>query len=353
MIKERYVAALAVIAVLAACGGGGGGGSSSLPSSGGPGGSVVATATPAVSVTASPSGSLVASVSITLPKGTFASSVRRGQAIGTGTQSIVFTLLQQNGAAATGTPQPFGLTASSPGCTLSAQTGNLGCVLPVNAPIGSDVFLAQTYTNSNGTGSLTGSGALALTVGINATNTATIVLNAQVAAVYVVAGGPVLGSAPSPAPTTIASMPVFVVAVDSAGNTILNPSAYSSPIYLQLSFYSGYTPDVTLKATYAANDPSPCIPGGTATASTWFANVPICSPSDAVSALLSPTGGANPSFYAYVYGYTSTAGLAPTPAPSTLPSSLPSQPPSNSFAAINVTYPTPAGSVGTLPIVGQ
>jgi hypothetical protein len=376
MIKERSLIGLAIIAVLAACGGGGGGGSS-VPSSTlpGGGGSVAATPTPGVAVSPSsvPAGDAVASVSITMAKGTYAASSRRTQAIGTGTQSIVFTLLQQNGTTITGTPQVFGLTMSSTYCTVNATTLNLSCVLPVDAPIGQDVFLAQTYDAANGTGNLTGSGAVALSVGQNTSNTASIVLNAQVAAVYVYAGITYLGGIPeaiarhagteasrrplvlpSTAPT---STPIFIVAVDSSGNTILNPSVYNAPIYLQLAFspYGSYTADVTLTATYASGDQSPCT-GGTATVSSWYASLPICSPSDTVTASLSPNGGADPSNYAFVFGWTSPSYLVPTPAPAQSPQPLPTFPSTNSYAYLYVTYPTPSpvpSNTGSLTVVGS
>jgi hypothetical protein len=384
MIKERNLIALAVIAVLAACGGGGGGGgTTALPSGTN---SVGATPTPAATSTpVLPAGYAVDAVSITMAKGTFAAASSRGAlAIGAGTESIVFTLLQQNGVAQTGSPQDFGLTASSAGCTTNPNTGALTCVLPVDAPVGQDVFLAQTYSNANGTGSLTGSGAVALSVGINSSNTASIVLNAQVAAVYVVSGSFYLGAYGQLSaiargtgaqavirragtqsalrhPDTqvnypdVTSTQVFVVAVDSSGNTILNPSTYSSPVYLQIAYdtldgYLPYTADVTLTATYAANDPSPCLPGGTATASGWYQSFALCSPSDTVTASLTPNVLSSPSSDAYVFGQTSATALIPTPAPNTTPEPVPSYPATNSFADIYVVYPTPAGN---LQVIGQ
>jgi hypothetical protein len=385
MIKERNLIALAVIAVLAACGGGGGGGTSTLPSGTN---SVGAMPTPSATATpVLPAGYAVDAVSITMAKGTYAAASSRSvQAIGTGTQSIVFTLLQQNGVAQTGSPQDFGLTASSSGCTTNPNTQALTCVLPVDAPVGQDVFLAQTYSNANGTGSLTGSGAVALNVGINSTNTASIVLNAQVAAVYVVSGSFYLGSYLPPSAIArgtgaqavirragtqsalrhaagaqqvnypaVTSTQVFVVAVDSSGNTILNPSTYSSAIYLQIAYdtyedYLPYSADVTLTATYAANDPSPCTPGGTASASGWYQSFALCSPSDTVTASLTPNVLSSPSSDAYVFGQTSATALIPTPAPNTTPEPVPSYPATNSYADIYVIYPTPAGN---LQVIGQ
>lgn len=383
-MKVQGIVALAVVAIaIAACGGGGGGGSA-------PSGSTAvlpttaANPTPTPSSAALPAGYAVDAVTISMAKDTYSTtSIRRAQTVGAGTESVVFTLLQQNGVPTTGTPQIFGLIQTSPGCTVNSNTQALTCVLPVDAPIGQDVFLAQTYDQSNGTGNLTGSGAVALNVGQNTTNTASIVLNAQVASVYVVTGSFYLGQyyddavargkgaqaaarrasaatrrSPQQNYPTINSTPVFVVAVDSSGNTILNPSAYNAPIYLQLAFdyYYGYisygipaTADVTLTVTYGNNDPSPCTPNGTATASDWYQSFPICSPGDSIVATLDSTGGSNPSYDAYIYGYLLSSQLFPTPAPSQTPVPLPT-PVTDSYADIYIEFPpTPTPSPTSTP----
>jgi hypothetical protein len=378
-MRLQGILALAVVALsIAACGGGGGGGSSPAGTSN----AVLPTAPPNVAATptsaALPAGYAVDKVLVTMAKGTYAASARRLQAIGTGTESIVFTLLQQNGSPVTGTPQVFGLTSSSQNCTVNAGTGNLGCTLPVDAPIGQDIFLAQTYANSDGTGGLTGSGAVALSVGQNTTNTASIVLNAQVAAVFVVAGNNVLGTEnlssvvrnrgaqalrrPADAPPTGPnSMPVFVIATDSSGNTILNPSAYNAPLYLQLAFdpnepccSGNATADVTLSVTYGISDPTPCTAGSTVAVNTYYASLPLCSPSDSVTAALSPTGGANPSETAFIFGYINANTLVPTPAPSQTPLPLVT-PSANSFAYFSVFYPAPSPfpSGGSITVIGE
>lgn len=381
-MKVQGIVALAVVAIaIAACGGGGGGGSAPSGST-----AVLPAATSTPTSAALPAGYAVDAVTISMAKGTYSTtSIRRAQTVGTGTESVVFTLLQQNGVPTTGTPQIFGLIQTSPGCTVNTTTQALTCVLPVDAPIGQDVFLAQTYDQSNGTGNLTGSGAVALTVGQNTTNTASIVLNAQVAAVYVVSQSQFLGNeygdysiarrgaqalgahavhtqaVRTPLQTFEQSTPVYVIAVDSSNNTILNPSAYNAPIYLLLAFdeydcgaYScdqGVydTPDVTLTVTYGSNDPSPCTPNGTATAAGWFGQLALCSPSDSVTASLAANGGLNPSEDAYIYGFiTSVAALYPSPAPSQTPVPLPT-PTGNTYADIYVYYPTPSPSPTSTP----
>lgn len=364
MIQIRFLSVLALVALAAACGGGGGGGGTSTVPGGG-GGSL---ATPTPTPNALASGTAVAAFKISLPRGTYAASATRrtGQAIGTGTQSIVFTLLQQNGTPTTGSPQAFGLTASSQGCIINTTTQALTCTLSVDAPIGQDVFLAQTFDGTGGTGNLTGSGAVALSVGLNSTNTASIVLNAQVASVTLVAANAFLGTTsnttakvrqslgirrmagirlPQQAigPVTVNSTPIYVVAVDSSGNTILNPSAYSAPIYLQLAFDNEGDPyvtaDVTLSVQYSANDPSPCTPGQSASTAVWYGSLPVCSPSDQIVASLSANGGPDPSDFAVVFGWTSPSQLIPTPAPSSSPIPLPSPPAANSYAFMYVIFP--------------
>jgi hypothetical protein len=378
MVKERNFIALAIIAALAACGGGGGG--SSTPAGGSlVGGSPAATPTPGALPTSGtlPAGYLVTSVAITLPAGKYSASTRRTQTVGTGTTSITFTLLQLNGVSATSTPQNFGLTASSTGCAKNASQA-LVCTLGVDAPIGQDVFLAQTY---DANGNLTGSGAVALSVALKSTNAAAITLSAQVASVFVVPGSTYLGSFQSqnlgmktrlsaqgsrrsPAggvPPFLNSMPVFVIASDSANNTILNPSNYSSPIYVQVGFdlWSSYTADVTLNVTYGVSDAAPCTAGATASASGWYASLMLCSPSDLVTASVATNPGDFPSDLGYIYGWVSAASLVPTPAPSQAPQPF-QTPASNTFAEfyVNVTppptpVPTPTGPSGPITVIGQ
>jgi hypothetical protein len=195
---------------------------------------------------------------------------------------------------------------------------------------------------------------------LNTQNTASIVLNATVANVFVVAGASQLGvesnsvarqrGAQSTRRTTQSaggsSMQIFVVATDSSNSVILNPSSYNAPVYLQLAFDPIYgennlfntTADITLTATYASGDPSPCNTGPISI-STAYASLPICSPSDTVSAAFSASGGSNPSETAYIFGSISNPGPAPssTPEPTVTPST-------NSFTYFEVFYPT-SGSI--------
>ena len=306
----RLLLGLAIVALAAACGGGGGGGSGAPSSIGlttsptnAPGANAPATNSPL------PAGYARASVSITVPKGTgSASNSRRAQNVGTGTNSITFTLLQQSAGLASPSPQTFGLTATSPGCSTNTA-GNLVCTLSVSAPVGNDIFLAQTYTGTNGSGSLTGSGAVSLSVAQNSTNTASLSLSGQVATVYLAAGAPYpyLGSYGLPAsvarrnaaaaatPPPVSSLQIFVIALDSQNNIILNPSVFTSPVYIQLLYGDQNTPDVLLTVV-------PGFEGGpTQTASLGYGSVAVNSPTDTITASIIPNV-ANPSFGVFLAG---------------------------------------------------
>jgi hypothetical protein len=357
-MRLQSIFALAVVALaIAACGGGGGGGSSSPSSSVLP----VATPTGAAAATAAPlpAGDAVAHVTISIPRSSVAASTARNpKTIGAGTQSIAFTLLQHNGAAATAAIQSYALTSTSPGCSLNAVTGTVTCLLNINAPLGSDIFLAQTYASANGTGTLTGSGAVAFSVAQNTANSASLSLDGQVSTVLLSSNSSYLGSPAqqtsaiarsrgarargralaaarlSRSTTTataksapqgaqqgqggfVSSMRVFVIALDSAGNTVLNPSTFDQPISLQLIYVedpsenNGFVvpdvtsaPDITLSVQYSSSvDPGGC--GGSATTTANFGTIQVCSPSDVITATINSTvqnGAVSAAIYGSVAG---------------------------------------------------
>jgi hypothetical protein len=373
-MRVQSIIALAVVALaIAACGGGGG----SSPA--GSSNSVLPTSPPTNSVAPAtnaplPAGFAVAQVTISIPKSAVVSSKARSpQTIGTGTQSIAFTLLQQNGAAATAAVQTYGLTSTSPGCSLNTGTGTVTCHLNINAPVGSDVFLAQTYATTNATGTLTGSGAVALSVALNASNSASLSLDGQVASVFLSSTSSYLGSVrevgsvargkrinrlshaaaagKSRQTTTstslmkrtqtgvqqgqggfVNSMRVFVIALDSAGNTVLNPSTFDQPVSLQLIYLQDLfsdvpdvtsAPDVTLSVQYSSSvDPGGC--GGNSTTSANFGTIQVCSPSDVITATVNaivPNGAESAAIYGSVAGNGNLPG--PVGQPTALPTGLP------------------------------
>jgi hypothetical protein len=226
-------------------------------------------------------------------------------------------------------------------------------VLGVAAPVGTDIFLAQTYAGANGAGTLTGSGAVKLTVAQNASNTASISLDGTVSAVYLATSASYLGVPPTyntssraritstsrpaqlaPAGSpTLASIQVIPIAVDSSNNPILNPSTYDAPIVLQLLYINQNTsetdttsvPDVTLSVAYNSSvDPNGC--GGNASTSALFGTVTVCSPSDTITATISSVpGGAQAASIVAGFGsapvYFTNEPASPTPMP--LPQATP------------------------------
>ena len=360
-MKERSILALAALAILAACGGGGGGGSSV-----GAGSNAVPTVPPATSAPTAanlPAGMGRAQFSITVPGKGSAATARQPKAVAAGTQSIVMTLLQNNGAAASGTPQAFALTSGTPGC--STVGGNLTCTFGVDAPVGTDIFLATTYSSTNqAAGTQLGSGAVQLTVVQNATNTANLTLTGPIQSVVVAANNtnlwngvgnfftaafftqtltsaqrqpkvlasptPFPSSSPTTAPTAVPSARLFVIGQDASQNIILNPAPYNQPVTLTLSLGTVPCPNgspgpaspgpanVTLSVTPALSGfsaQSTSVDGGT---------VQVNSPADLVTLAMIP--GVPSPMFCFGLGFANfpvvTASLNPPPAGFT-PASFP------------------------------
>lgn len=335
MIKERNLIGLGAafaIAVLAACGGGGGG-SLTTPSTG-----------QSQSV---PAGYARAQFSISVPSGSGSSSIARRSPkyVAPGTQSITLTLLQTNGTPVNSTPLgPFNLVAGSTGCS-AVNVTPLTCTFSINAPIGTDVYIANTFSSPNGVGPL-GSGAVALSVVQNATNTASLVLSGPISTVLAftnnsynndtlwngvgefdpyayyyssdsAARRPAINqpsASPSTGPTAIPSERLYFVASDNAGNIILNPTTYDQPITVTL-FLNGGPANVALTDVPPSGlgTPEPVV-------STDGGSVQVLSPADVVTLSLIPTVN-SPLIYSccgYYYIYANfpsvAASLASPPA---------------------------------------
>ena len=362
-MKERKLAlaAMAAIAILVDCGGGGGGGSAVAPSAPAAGGS-----TPIPTTVSAPAGTLKATMKITIPHATTSSSsARKIKMIPSNTQSVVFTLVQTDG---TGLPNgtiqgPFGLTASSPGCSADAQ-GNVTCTLSINAPIGNDIFTADIYSSTNAaTGTQLGSGAVKFSVAQNAANTTSISLNGPIASIlladdcpisnlvpgFFFAVGCVLGdegsfvaSVARKAPqgsrpaTNAISVPflaqtrVFVVALDASGNLIVNPTVYDQPVTLELVNGGGI---LQLNATYAGVSLPFVNNAASVSTSANGGTIQLWSPLDLVTVTLVPNAtGIAPG---YVFGAIGT--VPPVPSPSALPSSIPTP-----FLLVGAAVPPPS-----------
>lgn len=324
MIYRNLVALGALLAagVLVACGGGGGG-SSTVPGSATNAGSGGSGSLPA--------GDALVTLTITKPASSSSGSAtsRSPKYIAPNTSSISFLLLDNNGSPASGatTQGPFAIASGSPGCTTD-QAGDVTCSFGIDAPIGSDIFLATTFTSTTGAaGTQNGSGAVALSVVENASNAANLTLSGPIAQVVLAASNPALwdgngsyyspgaasaarkpqvAASPTAAPTPVTSTRIFVIAEDAAGNVILNPTTYNQPIILTLSDGSGPA-NLTL-----ANAPA-AITGSTCSASSTSVNagtIQVCSPADVVTLALNTSASLQ---YQYLTEPTITASLGSPP----------------------------------------
>jgi hypothetical protein len=397
MIKNRGVFGLACLitaGLLAACGGGGGG-SSVAPSTG-----ITVTPTPAGGTggTATSSPMQTLSMTVTIPKSITKASTNKRSAdyIAANTASLTMTLLSVNGTAVTGaSPQgPFNLTtASNPNCV--AGSSGTTCTFSFSAPIGTDIFVANTFAGANATGSSLGSGAVLFTVRQNASNAASLALTGPVASVQILSGtttlsngNPMVPSGSSSAsnarrpgsahgrhaqgamrlsslrvapatssrsaqatsgttviPATLASR-IFVLALDAAGNQIINPTTLDTPITLALHYNGSPAGSLSLGVTYAGLTPADT---GTASTSTDGGTISIYAPTDIVNLTISTSvTGSNTDPYApsVSASFTPNGGSLVNVAPLTYAVNL--APPAPYLIA-NATHvdPWPAGSTQT------
>ncbi len=384
-MRDRKLIALAcfaAVAVLAACGGGGGG--SSTPTIGGIG--TTPTTAPTVAAVPTPTlaaGQALAHFTITLPSTTTSSTKRRAQYVDPSTASLTLTLLTNNGVATNSTPQgPFNTQAGQPGCVTTS--GTTTCTFAIAAPIGTDVFLANTYSALNAVGPL-GQGAVSFSVAANSTNSANLTLTGPIASITLVSNNGANSdtlwngngdfepftyaeyqayynsdgkarahaqtiATPTPAPTAIPSERAFLIAEDAQGNTIFSPTTYNQPVTLTLHLNGGTANallSVTPPAGFGCSAASTSTDGGTVLA---------CTPFDLVTLSLIP--GIN-SYY-QVYDYNSynydyfnfpyvTASLSS--APSTVLANLPFTIEANPVPS---STPSPVATAsGSLTVIGQ
>jgi hypothetical protein len=307
---------LAAIAALAACGGGGG-----------------TSSTPGVHTTSAPAapgpGLAPASFSIKIPGSGSSSVSRRTQAVNAATSSISFTLISTDAAGVTvpQTSASFNVGAGSSLCTNGAA-GARSCTVGMNAPLGNDIYTAQTF---DANGNKLGSSAVSLKVLQNVTNAASISLGGTVTGVLITAtsqieaGSPFSGLDATNGPK---SMRVIIIGFDSLGNVILTPDTFSTPISFVFDLLpvdnnsstkrrtkTAATPIVQATVTYA--NPN----GGPATATTTDLGAPIIitSPNDVVTVTaLSPPPQVDTAFIMVASVGAPPAVLpasAPTPAP--------------------------------------
>jgi hypothetical protein len=194
-----------------------------------------------------------ASFTISIPKAASQSARRSPRFVPSGTQSIRFTLLKTDNAAV-GTPAVlpvYPLTETSPGCSGGADA--ITCTIQIAAPLGTDIYLAEVFPSTDGSGTKSGSGTVRLSVLLNATNTASLTLAGSISSVVLstddtastsdlnaleyltLASNVLVPSAGMPIPQ---SARVYVVALDTQGNQIISPDTFSAPVTLTIGTYT-------------------------------------------------------------------------------------------------------------------
>ncbi len=211
-----------------------------------------------------------ATLTITIPRGSSAAAIDRNTEsvrptyISTNTQSMSITINS-------GTPQDFGLTPTSPGCTGSGSATT--CTITVAAPVGTGeswAFALYSTTNETGTPlSLDTQTGITITAGV-ANNLGPFTLNPVVGS-YTVAWS----LAPSFAANSSSSDTIDLTVKDPSGATIIAPGSYETsagaPVTFSLSDnLPNSAPFTTTGQSYALS-----FTGGTATqpASTAPSNV--------------------------------------------------------------------------------
>jgi hypothetical protein len=199
-------AATILVCCIALSGCGGGGGSSA----------------PAPHVAASQqSGSVVLAIPSAVP----ASTARSAKYISPSALSIAIAV---SGGATT----VADISVSSPNCT-TTQTGR-SCTIPLVAPAGHDTFTFTQYAGANATGAVLGTGTAALNVVAGTPFVLAATLNGTVGSIALALG--TIPPAGTPGSTTLT-----VTAEDAAGNVIIGPGNYSSPITLTVTDSTGQT----------------------------------------------------------------------------------------------------------------
>jgi virginiamycin B lyase len=152
--------------------------------------------------------------------------------------------------------------------------------ITIDAPIGVDTFVFQTYDEQNGQGNVLSRASVTQQIVSGAANTVTATLNGVVASVTVSL------SNPSPNAGVPATVNVNVAAKDADGNTIVGPGDYSVPIHLaivdptnsgtlSLSTNNLQNPATTATLTYNGGTLNSGLPGGpTATVAVSGTGIP-------------------------------------------------------------------------------
>jgi virginiamycin B lyase len=150
-----------------------------------------------------------------------------------GTASVTFTMHWGTGTAAVQrTPRYVPATARS--VSVTVNNGNPqylnapASTIVIDAPVGTDTFLFQTYDDQNGQGNVLSRASVTQNVVLGAANVVSAVLNGVVVSVTISL------SNPAPNAGVPATVNVNAAAKDADGNTIVGPGDYSTPIRLSI-----------------------------------------------------------------------------------------------------------------------
>jgi streptogramin lyase len=152
-----------------------------------------------------------------------------------GMASVVFTMVWNSPTpqSAKRRPQYVPPTARSVSVSVNGGTPQYlnapASTLTIDAPVGTDTFVFQTYDEQNGQGNVLSRASVTQTIVAGGANTVSAVLNGVVASVTISL------SNPSPNAGVPATVNVNVAARDADGNTIVGPGDYSVPIHLAIS----------------------------------------------------------------------------------------------------------------------
>ncbi|HEY0615028.1 MAG TPA: hypothetical protein VGC96_10325 [Candidatus Elarobacter sp.] len=130
-------------------------------------------------------------------------------------------------------PQYVPATARSVSVSVNGGTAEYlnapASTITIDAPVGTDTFLFQTYDAQNGQGNVLSRALVTKAIVGGAANTVSATLNGVVASVGVSL------SNPSPNAGVPATVNVNVAARDADGNTIVGPGDYSPPLHLAIN----------------------------------------------------------------------------------------------------------------------
>lgn len=217
-----------------------------------------------------------------------------------GTSSVTFTMHWGTGTAAVQrNPRYVPATARSVSVSVNGGTPQYlnapASTIVIDAPVGTDTFVFQTYDEQNGQGNVLSRATVTQTIVLGGANNVSAVLNGVVASVTVSL------SNPAPNAGVPATVNVNVAAKDADGNTIVGPGDYSVPIHLAISDSTSsgtlslstnnlQNPATTATLTYNGGTLNSGLPGGP-TASVVASGTGIST----VSVAFTPT----PTFYQF------------------------------------------------------